>query len=287
MLISQLTECGVHLPHIEHEILTVIEVIPMMILDLEVVTNLLQNKFDEQNMLDFKLSEKEKKQSLVTGSTIPPIPEEFFLEQKELYDEIFSSILSILKQLHRNRKSLELIFSMNRCPHSSSSSDIIPIQKLQIVLQNMTQVDIDKRIRLTHVLGALIFEMIAMKDKPQHSHDHGHDHHHHDQEESDDLGSISEDSDSPDHEKRELEIRNKLKSFFQAKSTDKMKKRPSIIVEMTKKKSILLEQPKVKKTKPKKEKHDHEHGHDHGHSHVEHAEMIPIARVMQSLFCLI
>lgn len=35
--------------------------------------------------------------------------------------------------------------------------------------------------------------------------------------------------------------------------------------------------------KPKKEKHNHDHGE---HSH-EHEEMIPIARVMQSVFCLI
>ena len=97
-----------------------------MIIDLEIVTNLLQNKFEKQNIMNFKLSEKEKKLSVVSGNTIPPIPEEFFLEQKDLYDEIFSSILSILKQLHRNRKSLELIFSMDRCPFSCSS-DIIPI----------------------------------------------------------------------------------------------------------------------------------------------------------------
>ena len=128
-LISQLAECGVHLPHIEHQILTVVEIIPTLITDLEVVTNLLQNKFEKQNIMDFKLSEKEKKLSVVTGNTIPPIPEEFFIEQKNLYDEIFSSILSILKQLHRNRKSLELIFSMNSCPFSCSS-DIIPIEKL-------------------------------------------------------------------------------------------------------------------------------------------------------------
>ena len=55
----------------------------------------------------------------------------------------------------------------------------------------MTEVDIDKRIRLTHILGALIFEFIAMKDKPTHKH------HVHDNDET----SLSEDAEEPEEPK--------------------------------------------------------------------------------------
>ena len=60
-LISQLTESGIHIPTIENHILNVIEIIPMMIVDLEIITNFLQTKSGEQNMLNFQLTEIEKK----------------------------------------------------------------------------------------------------------------------------------------------------------------------------------------------------------------------------------
>jgi hypothetical protein len=40
----------------------------------------------------------------------------------------------------------------------------------------MTKVDLEKRIRLTHILGALMLEMICINKKPEHGHGDGHKH---------------------------------------------------------------------------------------------------------------
>jgi hypothetical protein len=43
-LIAKLTEHGAHISEIEHQVLNVFEIIPMIIVDLEIITTILQTK---------------------------------------------------------------------------------------------------------------------------------------------------------------------------------------------------------------------------------------------------
>jgi hypothetical protein len=65
-------EHGVNFSEIEHQVLNVIQIIPMVIVDLEIITTIMQNK--KQFKLKNYTHKSKNNQSLETRNIIPPIP---------------------------------------------------------------------------------------------------------------------------------------------------------------------------------------------------------------------
>ena len=115
--------------------------------------------------------------------------------------------------------------------------------------------------------------MVVMKDKPKPQHGPCED-----QVSSSDSLKSEEQSVSQTSDQKQQEIKEKLAEFIKSKK-DKFGKRQTISIDFVKKKSTM--EIAQKKTKEKKEKHTHEE-HDHDHESI-----VPVARIMQSVFCLI